>query len=375
MDSGEGNPGYRTDESVASSTTDDEQKVPKKKVLKELVPKIMVPKKKVLKELVPKGIDSGAHTSVDDVSGPSIRFSGEKDTVGLVTKTASSRTRSSCYRATEAEESNILKQTTSVVVGSGLNSSTLSLLNKMQVVQASFAGQLETLSNKCEEWSCRALKAEAEMKAAEAVIETMMVITDSEMNSEVISSEEKSVDFEADENVAVTDDEGGYGSELSEEDARAGVCLNYANFGLSPDFRGRNFSDNPIYRDGNYTPRGGRFRSFRGRSRNNFLAHGSVVQKTDDRNELGENCLSSLTERSKIQCCKCELYGHFSRECQEKTRGYLALSKPVLTGNAEVKASAEAPTSSRGFRKQKIKNKSVTVTVAVVEEKPTEQLN
>ena len=282
----------------------------------------------------------------------------------------------------DGSESNTLKQITSVVVGSELNVSTLSFLNKMHVVQANFVGQLKTLSNKCDEWADRALKAEAEMQAAEAVIEKMITVTVSEMNTEVTSSEEKSVDFEAVEKVhkvsvvvspTVTEDEGENWSDFAEREAS--FSLNYANFGLSPDFRGRNFSDDPIYQGGKYTPRGVRGRGFRGRSRCCSSSHGFVEQRTVDRNELGENFLSSPTERSKIQCCKCKLFGHFKDECREKPAGYLALSKPFSTGTAaEVIASAETPVANKGSKRNKNNNKSKKV-VAAVEEKPTEQLN
>ena len=122
-------------ELCSPKTSTPEKKVPKKKVPKVVVPKVVVPKpvtsfadsiaeavrlyteKSIPKKVdsletgrFPKGIDLGVHTSVDDVSGPSIRFTGEKDKVGLVTNTASSRSRSSCYRATEAEERLFMKK-------------------------------------------------------------------------------------------------------------------------------------------------------------------------------------------------------------------------------------------------------------------------
>ena len=166
----------------------------------------------------------------------------------------------------DGSESNTLKQSTSVVVDSGLNSSTLSLLNKMHGVQANFAGRLKTLSNRCDKWVRRALKAEAEIQAAEAVIETMVGLAVSEMNTEVTTCKGKSVDFKEVEKVhkvsvmvspTVTDDEGDYWSQLAEREyALARFSSNYADYGLSPDFRGRKFADDvtairyPMYRGG-----------------------------------------------------------------------------------------------------------------------------
>ena len=178
--------------------------------------------------------------------------------------------------------------------------------------------------------------------------------------------------------VQVSGDDGGeYWSELAENEyALASFSSSYEDYGLSPDFRGRNFSDDvaairdPMYRGGKYTPRGARGRGFRGRSRGRSLSRGSFEQRTDSRYDSGENFSSSPAERGKVQCFKCKLYGHYSRECREKPQGYLALSKPFSTGNAEVlAASAETPSGSKGSKKGKSPRKK---TVAAVEEKFTE---
>ena len=110
-------------ELCSPKTSTPEKKAPKKKVPKVVAPKPVTlfadsiveavrqyTEKSAPNKVPSKGVDSGAHTSVDNVSGPSIQFTGEKDKVGLVTNTASSRSRSSSYRATEAEERLFMKK-------------------------------------------------------------------------------------------------------------------------------------------------------------------------------------------------------------------------------------------------------------------------
>ena len=78
--------------------------------------------------------------------------------------------------------------------GSSLDGSTLVFLQKMAGVQQNFARQLETLTKKCNKWERRALYAEREVKAAEAVIKRMADLAEQEMNPG-ITKRKKSRDF------------------------------------------------------------------------------------------------------------------------------------------------------------------------------------
>ena len=128
MNKGEEYPGYRTDESVGSSSTEDEN------------------------------LDAGNFGTEDLVAED---FGTEND----------------------GSEKDTQKQSASLGTDSGLNVSTLSFLKKMHGVQENFARQLKTLSKKCDKWERRALNAEREVLAAEAVIERMVGLADSEMNT------------------------------------------------------------------------------------------------------------------------------------------------------------------------------------------------
>ena len=146
MDKGESYPGYKTDESVNSSSTEDEDHVAE---------------------------NIGAEDSVAEDFGTE----------------------------TDASEKGTLKPSASLGVEPGLNVSTLSFLKKMHGVQENFARQLKTLSKKCEKWERRALNAEREVLAAEAVIERMVGLADSEMNAGVTTRKGKSVDSKGVKNV------------------------------------------------------------------------------------------------------------------------------------------------------------------------------
>ena len=177
--------------------------------------------------------------------------------------------------------------------------------------------------------------------------------------------------------------EGEYYNDWAEADfVSANYTDEFDDYGLSPDFRGGNFSDDvmairdPNYRGGRYTPRASRGRGYRARSTGRGV--GAYGQRRDSRYDSGDNFSGAPLERGKVQCHKCKLYGHFMRECREKPAGYLALTKPFATGAAETLAAVEAPVATNkgsNRNKNKNKNKNKTVTVAAVEEKPAEQLN
>ena len=154
MNKGNGYPGYKTDESVNNGSIEDETSVAE---------------------------DSGAEDSVAEDLATDVELRPEANTFGLDSASA--------------------KPSASAKDASGLNVSTLSFLKKMHGVQENFARQLKTLSKKCEKWERRALNAEREVLAAEAVIERMVGLADSEMNAGVTTRKGKSVDSKGVKNV------------------------------------------------------------------------------------------------------------------------------------------------------------------------------
>ena len=147
-----------------------------------------------------------------------------------------------------------------------------------------------------------------------------------------------------------------YWSPQAEEEFQlASVKGGYSNYGLSPHFKGINFSDDlaalrdPVFR-GRYS-RGARSR---GRGRGRYQSRGAFGA-VNERSSKPENGHWPV-DRGSTQCFKCKLYGHYARECREKPTDYLALARPFVKGQAEelsVTAAAIKPAPKKGKAKGK----------------------